>query len=89
MSEFYQDTIAADDVVNLDDFEEIKELFVDENGVIYYYIFYFIEFYGPIPDIQEREEEEFMSMEELNSFEEEDEDFKNCFYYYEISLHEE
>lgn len=86
MSVFDQDTIAIDDVADLNDFEEEVEfnqpLFTDENGAIYFYL-YFIEFYGFLildPDTEESEEL-LMSDGEVESFMEEEDDFRRCYNY--------
>lgn len=86
MAEFDQVTLAIDNVADLGDFDEQidfnQEIFVDENGVAYVFL-YFIEFYGQLTfdsDLEEFEEL-FMSDEELDAFMEEDEDFRHCHFY--------
>lgn len=94
MADFDQETIANDDIADLNDFNEVLDfhqaLFLDENGVTYFF-YYLIEFYGPLifNDGEQEEEKDLMSDEELESFMTEDDNFRQCFNYNEMCVREE
>lgn len=98
MVEFDLETLAVDDVADSDDFADMNieddvagVLFIDENGASYYFK-YFWEFHSLANNeilYVVDEPEIFMSQEELDSFVEEDNEFKYCYYYNEHCWREE